>query len=103
MLTSERAVALKVRPNEPKGKMVIFSAAQSDETALTDEEQGHGMFTYYLLKKLQETRGDVTLYNLSDYVIKEVGKRSAVINKPQTPCISASATLGSDWKNWKLK
>lgn len=103
MLTSERAVALKVRPNEPKGNMVVFSAAQSDETALPDEEQGHGMFTYYVLKKLQETRGDVTLFNLSDYVIKEVGKRSAVINKPQTPCITASSALGNDWKNWKLR
>ena len=54
MLASARGVAIKVKPNEPKGKLVVFSAAQGDETAYPYKEQGHGMFTYFLLKKLQE-------------------------------------------------
>ena len=61
------------------------------------------MFTYYVLKKLQETQGDVTLQDLSQYVIREVGRKSAVTNKPQTPCVIPSASVGTDWKNWKLK
>ncbi len=103
MLASERGVALKSRKGEPKGNMVVFSAAQGDETALPNKEEGHGMFTYYLLKKLQDTKGDVTLYDLSQYVIREVGRTSAVTNKPQTPSVTPSASLGNEWQTWKLK
>ena len=85
------------------GNTVVLSAAQGDETAGFNEEEGHGMFTYYVLKKLQETQGDVTLQDLSQYVIREVGRKSAVTNKPQTPCVISSATVGSEWQSWKLK
>lgn len=102
MLVSERGIALKSRPGQPKGNMVVFSAAQADETALPNDEEGHGMFTYYILKKLQETKGNVTLQDLSQYVIREVGRTSAVINKPQTPTITPAVTLGTTWQTWKL-
>ena len=103
MLASERGVALKSRPGQPQGNMVVFSAAQSDETALPNKDEGHGMFTYYLLKKLQESKGDVTLQDLSDYVIREVGRTSAVLNKPQTPSITPAVAVSDVWKSWKLK
>ena len=103
MLASARGVALKSRPGAPKGNMVVFSAAQGDETALPNEDEGHGLFTYFVLKKLQETKGDVTLNELSQYVIREVGRKSAVDNKPQTPCITPSADVADIWKNWKLR
>ena len=83
--------------------MVVISAAQGDETAYPYEEKGHGMFTYYLLKKLQETKGDVTLGDLADYVTSEVKKRSVVVNgKMQTPIATASNNA-ADWRNWKLR
>lgn len=103
MLASERGVALKSKSGIPQGNMVVFSAAQEDETALPNEEEGHGMFTYYILKKLQETEGNITLQELSQYVIREVGRKSAVSNKPQTPCVTPSAEVGTEWKTWTLK
>lgn len=103
MLAQAKGVALKAKAGVPQGNTVVFSAAQGDETAGFNEAEGHGLFTYYLLKKLQETKGDVTLSDLSSYVIREVGRKSAVESKPQTPCITPSATLGTDWRNWKLK
>lgn len=84
--------------------MVVFSAAQGDETAYPYREQQHGMFTYHLLKKLQETSGDVTLQELGNYIIREVKKRSLEENdKKQTPCVTPSAEVGTKWQNWKLK
>lgn len=104
MLASARGVAIKVKPNEPKGKLVIFSAAQGDETAYPYKEQRHGMFTYYLLKKLQETKGEATLGEISDYVTSEVRKQSIVINgKMQTPTLTSSSAVGDAWRNWKLR
>ena len=103
MLASERGVALKSRPGQPTGNMVVFSAAQGDETALPNDAERHGMFTYYLLKKLQENKGNITLGELADYLVREVGRRSVVVSKLQTPCVTPSATLDASWREWKLK
>ena len=104
MLASARGVALKARTGVPKGNMVVFSAAQGDETAYPNNEQQHGLFTYYLLKKLQETKGNITLKALGDYVIQEVKQQSLILNsKKQTPCVTPSATLDDEWQYWKLK
>lgn len=103
MLASARGVAIKAKPSSPKGKMVILSASQGDETAYPYQEKGHGMFTYYLLKKLKDTKGDVTVGELTDYVTNEVMKQSVVINgKMQTPQVIPSEGAG-DWKKWNFK
>lgn len=103
MLASVRGVAIKAKQNAPKGNMVVFSAAQGDETAYPYKEKGHGMFTYYLMKKLQETKGNVTFGELADYVTTEVKKQSIVVNgKMQTPLVSSSSSV-TDWQNWKLR
>lgn len=104
MLASARGVALKAKKEVPQGNMVIFSAASGDETAFPYKEKGHGLFTYFLLKKLQETEGNVSLAELSDYVTGKVRQQSVVINrKPQTPVIMPAASMAEQWKNIKMK
>lgn len=104
MLASARGVAIKVKESIPKGNMVVFSAAQGDETAYPYREQEHGMFTYFLLKKIQETRGEISFGDLSSYVIEQVRKQSIVKNgKSQTPTVIPANNVSIDWKNWKLR
>ena len=84
--------------------MVIFTAAQGDETAYQYAEKGHGMFTYFLLKKLQESQGDTTLGELSDYITDEVKKSSIVNNnKSQTPAVIPAEGMAQGWKEMTLK
>ena len=103
MLVAAKGVAIKTRSGMPQGNMVVFSAAQGDETAYPDYEEKHGMFTYYLLKKLQETEGYVTLQELGEFIIENVRKKSVVNGKLQTPCVTPSASLDASWRGWKLK
>lgn len=104
MLASARGVAIKVDETVPEGNMVVFAASQGDETAYPYKNQGHGMFTYFLLKKLQETEGDVSLGDLSEYVIDKVRKTSIDENeKMQTPTITPADKVQNEWKNWTLK
>lgn len=104
MLASARGVAIKARSGMPQGNMVVFSAAQGDETAYPNNDEKHGMFTYYLLKKLQETEGNVTLQELGDYITRNVSQQSILLNgKSQTPCVTPSATLDASWREWTLK
>ena len=103
MIVSARGVAIKAKQNAPKGNMVVLSAAQGDETAFPYKEKGHGMFTYYLLKKLQESKGNASIGEIADYVIENVRKQSVVTNgKMQTPMVIPSS-LTNDWRNWKLR
>ena len=104
MLASARGVAIKARSGMPQGNMVVFSAAQSDETAYPNNEEKHGMFTYFLLKKLQDTKGDVSLQELGEYITLNVSQQSILLNgKSQTPCVTPSASLDASWREWKLK
>ena len=103
MLASARGIALKVKSGTPKGNMVVFSAAQGDETAYPYNDEGHGMFTYFLLKKLQETAGDIDLYSLGEYIIRNVKQQSILKNgKDQTPTVIPSAAIADSWKAWTL-
>lgn len=103
MLASARGVAIKVKQTIPVGNMVVFTAAQGDETAYPYKEEEHGLFTYYLLKKLQETKGNATLGELCDYIKEQVERQSIVTNgKLQSPSIMATSSIGNEWKNWTL-
>ena len=100
-LASTKGV-VKVTSWAPKGNTVVFSASSSNEVAHQYEEKSHGLFTYYLLKKLQETKGDVSLGDLFAYIEKEVVRTSVtVIRKSQTPSVAAGNTA-LEWQGRQL-
>lgn len=104
MLTAARGVAIKAKSENPLGNMVVFSATQGDETAHPYAEKGHGLFTYFLLKKLKETKGSVNYGTLGDYIRKEVSRRAVVVNnKPQTPTVSFSSKMNDSWRSITFK
>lgn len=103
MLASSRGVAIAAKKAVPQGNMVVFSAASADETAYPYNEKGHGLFTYYLLKKLNETKGDVTLGELGSYICEKVAQEAVVTNgKSQTPSVIPSAYIDANWESLKL-
>ena len=99
MLASARGVAIKAKTAAPKGNMIVLTASQGDETAYKYDEAKHGLFTFFLLKKLKDSKGSVTMGELSDYILDQVGRYSIVENrKKQTPCIMISDRLRNNWK-----
>lgn len=104
MIASARGVAIKSKQERPLGNVFVMSAAQGDETAYPYKDKKHGLFTYFLLKKLQATKGKVSLDELSEYVKTSVARKSLVENgKSQTPSIYVSSGLQDKWKKIKLK
>ncbi len=103
MMASARGVAIAPKKAQTAGNLVVFTAATGEETAFAYNQEGHGMFTYFLLKKLQQNMGDVTLGELSDFVTTNVKQYSIRENqKSQTPTVNAPDTMGEDWRNIKL-
>jgi len=103
-LLAARGIKIKPRVEPVSGNLVVFCASSEDQSALPYKDKKHGLFTYYLLKKIQETRGEVTYSELSEYLQKNVPIKSIMMNNlEQTPEVNISQSLGDKWKNWNLK
>ena len=104
MVVAARGVAIKAKSGKPTGNTIVFTAATDKQTAFPYKEKGHGMFTYYLLKKLHDSKGNCTLGELGAYVCDEVAKQAVVTNgKEQTPVVLTSANIAEKWRELKLK
>jgi len=104
MLASARGVKIKPKTDIMKGNMVVFSAATGDETAYPYNDKQHGLFTYFLLKYLKETKGDANYADLSNFIIENVKQQSIIVNqKSQTPQVNTSMDIESSWQVMKLK
>ena len=103
LIPQSMGVAMKPKKADPVGNMIVLTATEGNETAFPYEEKSHGLFTYWILKKLQETAGQVTFGELSDYVIDNVKKTSVTVNKkPQTPTVATTPQLTGSWRNLKF-
>lgn len=72
------------------GRLTVLTASSADEAAGTMEGQGHGMFTYFLLKGLKDSpfskKGEaVKLEDLYRYLREQVPAAARRQNREQTP------------------
>lgn len=98
-LASGRGVTIKPKANTLNGNLIVFTAVSEDQTAHPYDEKSHGLFTYYFLKKLQESQGNSTFEELINYLSKEVNRRSVIKGKEQTPKILVSPSMEETWRN----
>jgi hypothetical protein len=102
-------VALKGVKVTPKGatldgNIVVLTSSSGQESSAVYREKGHGYFTYYLLKALQDSKGDITYKKMFDYVKKNVSQQTVLIeNKTQTPQALSSSRVADKWLEWKFK
>ena len=79
-------------PLVKQDNVVVFSAAQGNEVAQANVEQGHGLFTYYLLQELRANRPMNFWGTFSENVIRNVENhaKSTTGHKSQTPVVNTS-------------
>ena len=100
-LVAVRGVKVKPKDELLKGKLVVFTASSGEQSSSAYNDKHHGMFTYFLLKKLQETKGNLTYKQLADYLSSEVGLKSVMINnKEQNPQVNVSPEVQNQWEYW---
>ncbi len=103
-LIAARGVKVKPKDELLHGNIIVFTASSAEQSSLPYKEKNHGLFTYFLLKKLQDSKGDVTYKDLSDYVNKQVKLNSILINdKEQLPQTNVSSELQDNWTRWNFK
>lgn len=83
------------------GSVVVFSAAQGNETAQGFPQEGHGLFTYYLLKEIQSSKGFISYGSLSDNIVSNVSKQAPQLKlrKKQTPSTVSSEHAAEEWRS----
>jgi len=102
-LLASRGVKIVPKANLISGNLVVFSASTGEQSSLPYHQKQHGMFTYFLLKKLQLTEGNVTYGELSDYIKNQVQLNSVKVNnKDQNPQVLVSPDVDESWRNWKF-
>ncbi len=81
-------------------KVVAFSASGAEEISGVIEEQGHGLFTYFLLRGLdgaaKDDRGHVSAKALYDYLLPRVRDAARRDNRDQTPQLAPASVSGAE-------
>lgn len=87
----------RYRAPRVRDDIVIFMSADGDKTSYSFIDQHHGFFTYYILKELKYTRGEVTFQELFNNVTKNQAYESSLQGKLQEPSMIIGGTLGENW------
>lgn len=94
-----RPLIAKVDLGTVGGNIISLSASRGSEISGTIEEQGHGAFTYYLLKGLNgaasDSSGAVTVQALYRYLTPKVQDAARLRNRDQTPQLQPETVSNS--------
>ncbi len=102
-LVAMKGVKVKPKENIVNGKMVVFTSSSGDESSGVYREKQHGYMTYFLLKNIQDSKGNISYKELANALISNVKKETALIGKVQTPQVNASTDVDVKWETWKIK
>jgi len=102
-LMASRGVKVKPKEGSLGGSLVVFSASSGDQSSLPFNKEKHGVFTYHLLRALQDAEGDISYGNLYDAINIEVNK-TTLRNQgmEQTPKVNTSQKVINNWRNWEF-
>ncbi len=99
-LVAARGVRIKPKSPFVLGNLIVFSASSEDQTAHPYKEKAHGIFTYYLLKGLQISNGEMSYGELEDFVRTNVMRKSVLVNnKVQIPEVKVSPIFEYTWED----
>lgn len=103
-ILARKGVRIAPKLDAPMGNMLVLSSSSKEESSGVFNEKQHGFFTYFLLKHLQETKGNTSMSNLYETMKQKVLKESSLMSKPQTPSLQVSPAFETEesW-NWNLR
>lgn len=85
--------------------VVVFAASSEKQISQEFIPMQHGLFTYFLLKNIKESKGNITYGQLFSKIYDEL--TSTALNPKnnlnnQTPQINTNTATKDVWKNWKM-
>jgi len=95
----------KINPRKEviSGNTVVFNAVSERYTANIYDEMRHGLFTYYFLRILKETGGQIEYLRLANSVKANVSERAIYSGKEQVPIAHVSVAVRDIWQDWYVR
>ena len=88
---------------QPSDRMVVFYAAGEKDGAYPYPEKRHGLFTYFLMKALQDRPEVISYGDLFDYISDNVERVSVQLyGRKQTPEVYSSKWDGEAWREFVM-
>jgi hypothetical protein len=90
LVASARPVTLKPQTSMFPANFTVISASQSDQISSSSPDLQHGIFSYFLMKGMEgdadaNRDGKITLGEMRDYLIENVGRQAAMMSRKQEP------------------
>lgn len=87
----------RVRGMRVREDITIFTAADVTKNAYAFEAQQHGFLTFFMMKELKRTKGDITYGALFSNVSKAVSYESSLQGKLQEPFMVIGGKIKDAW------
>ena len=100
-LVAAKAVRVVAKTGIPRGNTFCLTSSSGDQTSNVYNDKKQGYFTYYLIKTLQESGGNIDLKSLYEKTNAAVKQGTALSGKMQEPTMLVSSTF-NNWENIHL-
>jgi hypothetical protein len=94
-LVAMKGVKVKASVSNVPSNLVVMSSSSGQESSAVFMEKQHGLFTYYLLKSLKESKGGKTYQDTMNEVTEQVAIEATRMNKIQTPQLFMGGSVQS--------
>jgi hypothetical protein len=84
-LVAMKGVKVKASVSNVPSNLVVMTSSSGQESSAVFKEKQHGLFTYYLLKSLKESKGTQSYQATMNEVTEQVALEATRMNKIQTP------------------
>jgi len=102
-LLASRGVRIRPKNELVQGNMVVFTSSSGEESSGPYYDKQHGLFTYFLLEKLNTSKGNLTYGELAEFFKSTIPRESILINNQrQNPSIIVGKAVEEEWKEWKF-
>lgn len=103
LFTLGKPATKKGRGMRLRNNIVVWLAANTDKTAYAYDDQHHGFLTYFMLKELKRTQGDITYEELYSSIDQALSYESSLQGKLQQPVIIAGGKIKESWGDNRLR
>lgn len=100
-LIAQKGVRIAAKMGVPQGYTLSFASSSGEQTSSVYHEKKQGYYTYFLLKTLKDSNGNITMKELFEKTTAAVRQATAIIGKIQEPQYMAPPTW-PEWTNLKL-
>ncbi len=99
-LVAMKGVKVKASVSNVPNNLVVMTSSSGQESSAVFRDKQHGLFTYYLLKSLKESKGNLSYQATWNEVRERVALEATRMNKIQTPQLLMGSGLQIKNETW---